>query len=184
MRRRAPAAALVEQQDVVARGIEQTPMVGAAARAGAAVQEYRGLAGRVAAALPVDAMAVAGVEVAVGVGFDRWVHRQAPGEDRRKCVILRCRNGSLCVHRSGRRRVRVVIMPVQFGVVWGGVLWAWGGRGGVNRSRIRHCRARLASLPGFVCPLSTVTGSYCWSRNRFGEGLLYRARHAGRRRVT
>jgi len=49
-------------------------MVGAATGAGAAVQKHGGLAGRIAAALPIDAVAIAGVEIAVGVGFDRWIH--------------------------------------------------------------------------------------------------------------
>ena len=77
VRRRAAAAALVEQQHVVALGIEELPMHRRAAAAGAAVQEHGGLALRVAAEFPVDLVAVAGIQDAVAVGFDRGVEHQA-----------------------------------------------------------------------------------------------------------
>jgi hypothetical protein len=70
---RAAAAALVEQQDVIALGIEQPAMVGAAGGAGAAVEEDDGLALRVAAQLPINLMAVAGVEPSGAVGLDGGV---------------------------------------------------------------------------------------------------------------
>ena len=76
----AAAAALVEQEDPVALGIEQPAMLGAAAAARPAMQEHGGLAGGVAADLPKDAMAIADVEVAMVVGLDRRVevaHRHA-----------------------------------------------------------------------------------------------------------
>ena len=80
MRRRAAAAALVEQGDVVARGIELAAMIGAAAGAGAAMQHHRRLALRIAALLPVERVAVADVEPAGPVGLDRRIEGAAVGE--------------------------------------------------------------------------------------------------------
>ena len=70
---RAAAAALVEQQDVVAFGVEQAAMIDAATGAGAAVEEDGGLALGVAAQLPIDLMAVAGIEPAAAIGLDRRI---------------------------------------------------------------------------------------------------------------
>jgi hypothetical protein len=73
MRRRAPAAALVEQQHAVLRGVEEAPVFRRAAAARAAVQEHRGFAVRVSAHLPVDLVAIAGVEHAGLEGLDRRI---------------------------------------------------------------------------------------------------------------
>jgi hypothetical protein len=59
----AAAAALVKEEDAVARGIEEPPRPGIAARARAAVQENDRLALRVAAFLPVNLVAVADGEM-------------------------------------------------------------------------------------------------------------------------
>ena len=61
-RGRAPAAALVEQQYVVERGIELLALRGTVPAAGAAMKENSRLAAGRAAALPIDAVAVANVE--------------------------------------------------------------------------------------------------------------------------
>ncbi|CFP67388.1 Uncharacterised protein [Bordetella pertussis] len=61
VRQRAAAAALVEQQHVVAARVEQLAVHRRAAAARAAMQEYRRLALRVAAQLPIDLVAVAGI---------------------------------------------------------------------------------------------------------------------------
>src|SRR5690606_6079103 len=74
MRRGTAAAALVEQQHVVAGGIEETPVGRRAAAAGPAVKEDRRLAEWIAAELPIDAMAVARVQVAVRIGMDLGIH--------------------------------------------------------------------------------------------------------------
>ena len=67
---RSAAAALVEQQDLVARRIEQPAVIGRATGAGAAVQENGRLAVWIAAQFPIDLMAVADVEMAGLIGFD------------------------------------------------------------------------------------------------------------------
>ena len=71
--RAAPAAALVEQHDAVALGVEHLPVPRLAARAGAAVQHQGGLPSRVSAHLPVDVVAVAGGEHSVLLRLDRRV---------------------------------------------------------------------------------------------------------------
>ncbi len=96
MRQRAPAAALVEQQHVVARRIEQPAMRRPAAAARAAVEEHRGDAAGRTAALPIDAVPVADVEQARGIGFDRGIelaqrfgHRRPPADPHRRARALR-----------------------------------------------------------------------------------------------
>jgi hypothetical protein len=59
---------LVEQDHPVDRRVEEPPPGGAGSRAWAAVQHQRRLAERVAATLPVDAVAVANVEHACANG--------------------------------------------------------------------------------------------------------------------
>ena len=75
VREAAAAATLVEQDDPVSLGVEVAAASGAAARAGAAVHDERRLAGRVAARLPVDEVAVADVEQPVVVRLDRRERR-------------------------------------------------------------------------------------------------------------
>ena len=65
MRPAASGAALVEQHDAVAARVKQQAHPRRAARSRAAVQHQRRLAGRVAAGLPVQPLAVAGIEHAV-----------------------------------------------------------------------------------------------------------------------
>src|SRR5690606_31563186 len=74
MRRGAPAAALVEQQNLVALRVEQASMCAGASPAGTAMQEDRRLAIRVAAKLPVHTVTITGVQVAMGVGMDLRIH--------------------------------------------------------------------------------------------------------------
>ncbi len=62
--KRAPAAALVEQDDHVMVGIEQAPVIGMVAAARPAVQEQGGLALRVARRFPPDAVVVADFQMA------------------------------------------------------------------------------------------------------------------------
>src|SRR5690606_34098863 len=66
-------AALVEQDDPVGGRVEVAPQVRSGPGARTAVQHHRGLAVRVAAGLPVDAVAVTDVQHAVVVRFDRRV---------------------------------------------------------------------------------------------------------------
>ena len=73
MRPRAAAAALVEEQDVVARGIEQAAVIGRAAGARAPVEENGWFAVRVAAELPIDVMALARAEMTGLIGLDDWI---------------------------------------------------------------------------------------------------------------
>ena len=73
VRRRLAASALIEQDDPVPLGIEETPVPGRRAAAGAAVQEDDGLALRVARLLPVDPLPVADQQLAALVGLDRRV---------------------------------------------------------------------------------------------------------------
>ena len=71
MRRRPAGAALVEEEDLVARGIEQPPVVRPRAAARPAVQEHRGLPLGIAAELPVEFVPVTDIEPAGLVGLDR-----------------------------------------------------------------------------------------------------------------
>jgi len=80
MRRRAAAAALVEQGDVEPRRIELAAMLGAAAGAGAAMQHHRRLAVGIAALLPVEDMAIADIELPGPVGLDLRIESAAVGE--------------------------------------------------------------------------------------------------------
>ena len=66
----APAAALIEQDDPVSRGIEKTPRPRVAACAGTAVQEDRRLAARIAALFPVNLVAVTDGQVTLAMRFD------------------------------------------------------------------------------------------------------------------
>jgi hypothetical protein len=72
----ATGAPLVEQDDAVAVGVEVPAVAGRAARAGAAVQDDGRLALRVAADLPVEAVAVPDVQQALRVRLERRVKRQ------------------------------------------------------------------------------------------------------------
>jgi hypothetical protein len=69
----AAAAALVEQQDVPAFGVELPAVIRAAAGAGPAVEKDRRLAVRISALFPVQAVAVADVEMAGPIGLDRRI---------------------------------------------------------------------------------------------------------------
>jgi hypothetical protein len=75
----AAAPALIEEHDPVGKRIEETSLARQGARAGAAVQIERGLAGRIPAALPVDLVAITDVEHAAVVRLDcgkpRVLHR-------------------------------------------------------------------------------------------------------------
>ena len=63
VRAAAARAALIEHDDAIAGGVEEAAVIARAAAAGAAVQEHGRLAARVAAQLPIDAMAVADIEM-------------------------------------------------------------------------------------------------------------------------
>jgi hypothetical protein len=75
--RRFAAAALVEHQDLVSFRVELPAVVGARAAARSAVEEHHGLAVGVARKLPVEGMAVADIEHAALIGFDRGIERPA-----------------------------------------------------------------------------------------------------------
>jgi hypothetical protein len=66
----AAAAALIEQDDPVARRIEEPSRAGVATGAGSAVQEDRRLARRIAAFLPIDFVTVADRQVPLAVRFN------------------------------------------------------------------------------------------------------------------
>jgi hypothetical protein len=70
MRPAAAAAALVEEDDAIACGIEEPACACVAAGARAAVQEDRRLARRIAAFLPVDLVTVADGQMPVAVRLD------------------------------------------------------------------------------------------------------------------
>ncbi len=83
MWQRPPAAALVEQQNVVARRIEQPAMRRPAAAARAAMQEDRRDPAPRAAAFPIDAVSVADVEPSRVIGLDFGIElAQAVGHRR------------------------------------------------------------------------------------------------------
>ena len=71
-RRAAPAAALVEEHDVKARRVEELALASVAATAGTAVQEQHRQAVGIAAALEVQAVAVADLEQAMGQRWRGW----------------------------------------------------------------------------------------------------------------
>ncbi|MNM84572.1 hypothetical protein D3C81_966640 [compost metagenome] len=96
MRRRSSAAALVEQQHVIARRVEQPPMVGRDPATGPAMQEHCRLGARRADALVVQDVAVADIERAGVVGLDFGVEGAQGGHG----VWLRWSRG-----HSVRRRV-------------------------------------------------------------------------------
>src|SRR5690606_11058422 len=70
VRRRFPAAALVEQDDVVEFRVEDAPLLGRGTAAGAAMQEDGGLGAFRADPLPVDGVSVADIEHAGLEGCD------------------------------------------------------------------------------------------------------------------
>src|SRR5262249_16411635 len=63
------AAALIEQDDTIAPGIEQSAHLDVRAAAGAAVQKDRRLAARIAALLEVDLVQIRDLEETYAVGF-------------------------------------------------------------------------------------------------------------------
>jgi hypothetical protein len=75
----APAAALVEQHDVIGVGVEQAPPPRRRARLGTSVQHDRRLAVRVPDLLPIDVVAVADGEHARGERLDRCVQTVCRG---------------------------------------------------------------------------------------------------------
>ena len=75
MRRRAPASALVEQDDAVTRRIEEAPRLRVAACPRSAMQEHHRLAFRVAALFVVDPMQVGNLEETRIVGLDVGIER-------------------------------------------------------------------------------------------------------------
>jgi len=77
VRSAATASALIEQHDPEALRVEHRACTGRAAGAGATVDDEGDLAARVAADLPVDEVAVTGIEHAVVVGLDRWMDHEA-----------------------------------------------------------------------------------------------------------
>jgi hypothetical protein len=77
MRPAAAAAALVEEDDAIARGIEKPACARIAARAGTAVQENRGPALGIAAFLPVDLVTMADGQVSLAACLDRRI-KSAP----------------------------------------------------------------------------------------------------------
>jgi hypothetical protein len=81
-RLRTAAAALVEEDDAVAIGIEQPAMVGLAATARTAVEKQYRLALGVAAGFPIEAMSIPDVEVTAIIGLDRWIERDGFGSNR------------------------------------------------------------------------------------------------------
>src|SRR5690348_15357344 len=77
VRRRAPAATLVEQDDAISARVEESPALGVAARAGSAVQEHHRLAARIAALLVVERVQRRDLQRAGIVGLDLGVERTA-----------------------------------------------------------------------------------------------------------
>ena len=75
MRCRLAASALVEQQHVIARRVEQATMVGRDAAARPAMQKDGRLRAGGADPLPIDMMAIADVEMTGGEGGDRGIER-------------------------------------------------------------------------------------------------------------
>ena len=88
MRARFPAAALVEEEHVVARRIEELPMDRADPAARSAMQEDRRLSLRIAADLPIDAVAIADVEHARLARLDRAGKRCEAGGRESVIAIL------------------------------------------------------------------------------------------------
>jgi hypothetical protein len=77
IRSRPAAAALVEEQDVVARRVELAAMIGVAAAARAAMEENGGLAARRSAPFPIELVAVADREPAGRIRLDRRIEGAA-----------------------------------------------------------------------------------------------------------
>ena len=75
VRRGSTATALVEQQDIVALGVEQPPMCRPASGARPAVKEDGWNPVRIAALLPVETVSVADVQRAGPKGLDRRIKR-------------------------------------------------------------------------------------------------------------
>jgi hypothetical protein len=75
VRRAAAASALIEQHDAIARGVEESPVVGGTTAAGPAVKKERGVPLGIAAHFPVHVVAIADGQPAVFVRLDRRVQR-------------------------------------------------------------------------------------------------------------
>jgi len=73
MRPAAAAAALIEQDDAIARGVEKSARARVAAGARAAVQENRWLARGIAAFLPVEFVTVADGQMTLAARLDRRI---------------------------------------------------------------------------------------------------------------
>src|SRR5690606_17544266 len=96
VRGRTAAAALVEQQHVVALRVEQLPMHGRASAAGAAMQEHGWFALRIAAEFPIDLVSVAGVQHAVAIRLDSGIQHD------RQAVLWKIRSQTPCPRRRPR----------------------------------------------------------------------------------
>src|SRR5690606_16930585 len=79
MRDRAPAAALIEQNDAIAGGIVIAPHRGVAAATRSAMHEKCRLAMRVSALLEVDLVASRYRQATLGIRLDGWVEALAIG---------------------------------------------------------------------------------------------------------
>lgn len=73
MRRASSAAALIEQDDPIDAGIKVPPPACGAAGTRSAMKDERGLAGGIAARLPIDLVPVTGIKHPVIVGFNIWI---------------------------------------------------------------------------------------------------------------
>ena len=115
MRRRASAATLIEDQQIVAFRVEQPAMGRRSAGTGTAVQEDGRLAIRVAAKLPVEAVPVADVEVSLPVGLDGWVEG---GRGHGGGAVLVFGHRKVLALASGRVMPLVGEAKVQLSAAW------------------------------------------------------------------
>src|SRR5690606_27859792 len=125
MRRGPAAAALIEQQDLIAFRIEQPPVSRRAAAAGAAMQEHRRLALRISAELPIHLVTVSGVQKTMGIGLYFRIHvgipllwkveRRAPQGRRAPLDYLRVKIRSQTPWPSRRPRVSNLVCGRKFG---------------------------------------------------------------------
>src|SRR5262245_14799646 len=76
VRQRAAAAALVEQDDAIARGIVIAPHGGIAAAARPPVHDQHRPAVGVAALLVIDFVAPADLQPVLAIGLDRWIEAE------------------------------------------------------------------------------------------------------------
>src|SRR5690606_34309665 len=141
MRRRATAAALVEQQNLVALWVEQSAVRGRASTAGAAVQKDGWFALRVAAKLPIHLVAVFGVQKPMGVrlyvrvhvcflvlcaawrlfaGEDQIPHPMAQAQTASFELGLRAEVGARCIAVGGVGQQRLLAQHLEhlFGIVF------------------------------------------------------------------